>query len=68
MSIWNFNMFVCLKGVTTLQILFLDTEDGCLKYVFDVKPSLSRLNTLSLLKQTNRIKAAKSLTKTGQVH
>lgn len=68
MSIWNFSMFLCLKVVKTLQILFPDTEDGSLKHGLDVKPYLSSLNTLPLLKETNSIKAAKSLATTVQVH
>lgn len=70
MSIWNLSVFLCLESVKTLQILFPDTEYASLKYVFDVKSSLSSMNTLSLLKETNSVKAAKSCTKmikTGQV-
>lgn len=68
MSIWNFGMFLCLKVVKTLQILFPDTENASLKYVFDVKPYLSSLNTFPLIKETNSIKAAKSLAMTVQGH
>lgn len=68
MSTWNFSMFLCLKGVKTLQILFPDTENACLKYVFEVKTSLSSLNTLLLLKGTKDIKAVKSLNKSRKIH
>lgn len=60
-------MFLCLKGMKTLQILFPDTEDACLKYVFEMEASLSNLNTLLLLKGTNDIKAVKSLNKSGKI-
>lgn len=40
----------------------------CLKYVSEVKTSLSSLNALPLLKGTNDFKAVNTLNKSGKIH